>query len=292
MRLFSLSLVFVTMVLASNKVIDREVLPATSSWPHRPVWLKASDETKVIGVSEKEALPLGIPVEFETPLFKGKLLLRLRNVKSDDPKPHKAYFDGRKRVMQTVVQGKFKKPIPMSDVYVGCVFKKPLEQAPPPMFVGMMNAVMKRVAPGVIFELDTAKPRVVALYAGTAETISIDTPGEEPDMTGADLPENLSRKFGSKFKSIKHRKQKLSLPKKAVHYEFDTENVYTFHTYDDKMDYGTYSITLPMYGDYNISKAIGRQPMSLTAVTSKGDTVYSFDLWHESVYDLELSGGI
>lgn len=276
-------------VVASNKVLhqDREVLPATSTWPHRPVWLQAGDDTRVLGHSGRNALPLGVPVEFETDLFKGKMLLRLRHAKSDDPGQHKAYFDGRKRLMQTVVQGKFKKPVSMSDVYVGSVFKKPLEQVPPPFFTRMMNSIMKRVAPGVIFDLDSPKPRVVALYAGTAQSISIDVPGEEPDISGVDLPENLVRTFGSKFKSIHHRKKKLSLPQKASKYQFDTEHVYTFHSYDEKMDYGTYSISLPVYGDYNISKALGPQPMTLSAVTGSGDTVYSFDLWHESVYELQ-----
>jgi hypothetical protein len=78
--------------------------------------LKASGETEVFGVAEDQALPLGVPFEFETPLFKGSMLVRLCNAKTDDPKKHDAYFRGTNRVMQTVVQGRFKKVVNMADV--------------------------------------------------------------------------------------------------------------------------------------------------------------------------------
>jgi len=67
-------------------------------------------------------------------IIKGKILLRFRNAKSDDPTSHSKYFNNggssNKRLMQTVIQGRFKKPMKMSDVYVGSTFPQPLAGAP------------------------------------------------------------------------------------------------------------------------------------------------------------------
>jgi hypothetical protein len=273
------------MVSASaNAVADVEdAIPGVKHWPHRPIYLKASGETKVFGIPEDEALPLGVPFEFETPLFKGSMLVRLRNAKSDDPEKHDAYFQGRNRVMQTVVQGRFKKAVNMADVFVGSIFREPMHLVPPPFFMSLLQ----RVFPETILDLASKTPKVVTLYAGNAQTISVDAPGDEPDIAAVDLLENVTRSFGDKFKSIKERKRKLSSPHKASKYRFDPENVYTLQIYDETIDYGTYNVRLPFYGNFPLSKVLGPQPMSLSAVTTTGDLLYDFDVWHESVHLLK-----
>jgi len=261
-------------------------IPRVEDWPHRPVFLKASEDTQVLGLKEGEALPLGVPFEFETPLFKGQMLVRLRNATSDGTESHDAYFKGRKRLMQTVVQGRFKKPVSMDEVYVGSVFKEPILLVPSPSFMRIMQSVLRRTAPGVVLDLASEQPKVVTLYAGTAQTFSIDKPGAEPDIMATDLPENANL-IGKVFKSIKHRKKYLSSPKKAAKYTFDTDHIYTLHHFDHAMDYAEYKMKLPMY-DYDLSKAIGPQPMSLSAVTTTGETMFHFDVWHESVYKMRF----
>jgi Protein of unknown function (DUF1769) len=202
----------------TTNVNKGDEIPSAKDWPHRPVYLKTGAATTVIGIPDDEALPLGVPIEFATELFEGKLLVRLRNVKTDDPASHDAYFEDRRRVMQTVVQGRFKKPVNMADVFVGSIFKHPVKLVPPPFFMRLLNAIVRRVAPGAILDFASLKPKVVALYAGTAQTINIAVPGKEPDIAGADLPEDVSRKFGDTFKSVKQRKRMLSVPHKAAKY--------------------------------------------------------------------------
>jgi hypothetical protein len=53
------------------------------------------------------------------------------------------------------------------------------------------------------------------------------------------------------------------------------------------MDYGTYNMRLPFYGNYPLSKTLGPQPMTLSAMTTTGDLLYDFDVWHESVHRLK-----
>jgi len=272
-----------------SKARDQCCNPNVDNWQHRPIFLSASNDTQVHGIPEGEALPLGVPFEFETPLFKGQMLVRLRNAKSDDSQTHQAYFNGRKRLMQFVIQGRFKKKINMADLYVGSVFREPMKLVPPPSLLKIMQAVIRRTAPGAILDLASQKPKVATLYASSVQSMSIDRPGEVPDITAVEIHENVGNKFGKVFKSIKHRKHFLSTPKTAAKFDFDTEHIYTLHTYDHAIDYGTYTMHIPMYGEFDVSQAIGAQPLSLSATTTSGETLFHFDVWHESVYRMRYS---
>ena len=277
---------FLLHLLCSTMVL-KSVFGSTSTKHVRdtsiPFRVQAGDQTEILGLEKNQPLPLGVPVEFETPLFKGSILMRFRNAKSEDPHSHQEYFRGRKRLMQTVVQGYFKKPVKMSEVYVGSVFQKPFPKGPPPSWVKIMDAVIRRIAPGLILDLASNQPKVIALYAGTAQTMSINKAGSEPNIMAPDLPEDVTSHFGDKFKSPDKRKKTLSIPDKAAQYVFDTEHVYTFHNYDDAVDYSKGTIRLPIYGDYDIKPAIGAQPMPLCAVTSDGEVLYSFNIMHDGI---------
>eukprot|EP00578_Thalassiosira_sp_NH16_P001432 CAMPEP_0181138582 /NCGR_PEP_ID=MMETSP1071-20121207/34324_1 /TAXON_ID=35127 /ORGANISM="Thalassiosira sp., Strain NH16" /LENGTH=242 /DNA_ID=CAMNT_0023225429 /DNA_START=137 /DNA_END=866 /DNA_ORIENTATION=+ len=146
----------------------------------------------------------------------------------------------------------------------------------------IMDAVIRRVAPGLILDLSSDDPKVICLLAGSAQSMSIDTPGEEPDITKAEIEENVASRLGDDVGTKVARRQVLGDPVEASRYEFGTESVYTFHSYDDAMDYGRGTMHIPMYGEYDIKPSIGRQPLSLTAVTKSGDILYDFRIWHES----------
>ena len=73
---------------------------------------------------------------------------------------------------------------------------------------------------------------VVALLAGAAQTMSIDTLGDEPNVTLPKIEENVAAHFllgNGKALSISKRRKLLGCHKRAAAYEFDTEKVYTFH---------------------------------------------------------------
>lgn len=310
---------------------EHPLVPPTlpiGQWPHQSILLQVGANTHVLhptttssvsssassvatAEQQQESLPIGIPIEFETALFRGQFLVRLRNNTSDDPKSHDDYFRDRKRILQTVVQGQFKKNTAMSDLYVGTVFRQPMKYAPPPFFMRMLRGLFQRIAPGAILDFASNKPRIISLYAGSAKAISIDVPGQEPDIRSSDLTESITnldkvqqqqessgtgrRKSRKNRKntsimntdpsewSIADRQRILSNPDTASNYIFDTEHVYTMEIYDDAMDYGRYEIRLPIYGNFNFSEAIGVQPMTFTAVTKQNEIMYDFALWHESI---------
>lgn len=252
-------------------------IPDVTDWPHRPVFLQASNATTVTGGMPPS---LGIPFEVDSPFFRGKILIRLRNAKSDDESSHNEYFQSHtKRLMQTVVQGRFKRPMRFDQVYIGSVFEEPIPLAPPRSIM----KVLKRLLPGgVILDLHSDTPKVLTLYAGTAQTMREDVSGAEPDIRNVSFLENIGESLGQQFRSISHRQRHMM--KRASKFTFRTDRVYTFHTHDDTMDYGTYEMKLPVYGKYKLGGAIGAQPMSLAAVTDRGETIFRINVWHESIY--------
>ena len=263
----------------SNFTASRFPVLKPEQWHHN-MFVQAGTKMKVIGIGSNQPVPLGVPFAIESSLFKGIILLRFRNVKSDHPESHSPYFQGHKRFMQTVMQWQFKRPTKMSDVYVGSIFTQPLTGAPPPGMNKIMNEIISRIAPGLIMDLSSKEPKVIALLAGTAQTMSIDAPGNEPNIMLSEIEENVASTLGMSVATRSKRRKHLGHPQKAASYEFNTESVYTFHTYDDSMDYGRGTMYIPMYGEVDIKPRIGPQPLTLTAVTQSGEILYDLRVWH------------
>ena len=253
------------------------------SWPHYPICLQASGGTKCKGYTKDSPLPIGEPFDFESSLFKGKILVRLRNGKSDNMEKSNSYFShDRKRILQIVVQGRFKEVLKMSDVYFGDIYKEPLSTMPHPSIVSLVKKLFKVLVPGVMVDLSSKTPKILVLYAGCTKSLSINFPGSEPSMSEVDTPEDTA--LLGKFSSSKNRKKVLANPRKASKFEFDPKYVYTFHHYDDVKDLVNYELNFPVIGKIDVKKILKTQPMTLNSATGDGRSVFSFDIWHESVW--------
>ena len=261
-------------------------LPKTnpSTWPHNPVFVRAGSSMEAVGIANDQPLPLGVPFEVDSSLFKGKVLLRFRNTKSDHPTSHTKYFANRKRLMQTVVQGQFKRNISMADVYTGSLFAHPWAASPPPTMAKIMTSIISKVAPGLIMDMTSQSPKILALLAGASQAMRIDDPGNEPDMMDPYIQENVLPTLGKGVSTVSKRRKILGNPKKAAAFEFTPDKVYTFENFDDAMDYGNGTMKIPYYGDVDIKQSVGKQPLSLTAVTKDGEIVYDVRVWHQSHY--------
>ncbi|KAL7524131.1 hypothetical protein ACHAWF_000822, partial [Thalassiosira exigua] len=203
-------------------------------WPHKPGFVQLGCSTEITGLADNlPHVPLGIP------------------------------FEDRKHRGQIVIQGRFKRSLKISEVYFGSGFYKPLARTPSPSEVKVMGAVIQHIAPGVILDLLSSIPKALVLLAGAAQTMSIDTPGNEPDITAPVIEENIATES--------KRKRHLGNPKKADMYELDPEHIYNFHVYDNLVDFGRATLQIPVYGEYDMKPTIGRQSQILTAVTKSGE---------------------
>ena len=193
------------------------------------------------------ACPLGVPFLFSSDLFEGKCLIRLKGSKSDDQNGDDEYFRGRKRIFQSVVQGRFKEEIPVSEVTTGHEFTRPLKNLPHPFILRTATAFIGKVSPGANIVVHTEQPFVEATLGGTSQVVRGDEPGNEPNIMCRDIIEDCSV-FGGVFAkgdvSTSRRKRIFSNPAKCKGYKFDTETVYTFEFYQNLFDAQSYSLDL------------------------------------------------
>ena len=283
-------------------------LPAPETWPHRPLFLCADNDVLKVAKEDKgsddacddteqtASLPIGTPFRIENDIFGGKVMVRIRNLHGDD-----AYFEGRKRKVQTVIQGQFKKKISMDKVVAMQKFHKPLRTTRTARFlIRGAEAFLTMLNPGVKIDLLADEPQLVSLLAGYTQVLRADRPGSEPSIDHPSLQEDTSLLFGVSSKSapssvaakktrapISHvtrekRRKLLSHPDSAAEHFFDTDLVYTFEMYEDLTDYVNFETDLGALGKCDIAAALGGQPYSFGAMNEDdGSWIYRFYMYHE-----------
>ncbi len=155
----------------------------------------------------REAKGKCLVVDFESDLFIGTIMLRIKNLrgafenvggaetteKSDvtittgkissssssttkrgDGENNKTgnYFHKRKRTFQAIVRGHFKQPnIPMSECITGQIFNKPAGKLPPRIVVKGAISVISHLAPQLQARLDGDRPRFLSPLVSTAQSV-------------------------------------------------------------------------------------------------------------------------
>ena len=240
-------------------------LPDVEKWPHRPLMVcintpVVSNLAPDFGVGP---IPLGVSFKFSSDLFEGTCLFRLKGSNSDDPKGDEAYFSGRKRIYQSVVQGRFKEELSVCDIMTGHEFAKPLKNLPHPFILKTATNFIGKIALGSNIAVHTAQPFMEATLLGTSQVVRGDEPGNEPDISCRDIEEDCSI-FGGAFTkgnvSPSRRKRIFSNPAKAEKYTVDTETVYTFEFYQNLFDVSTYSLDLG-FAKLGATKVLNGQPI-------------------------------
>lgn len=275
-------------------------LPHLSTWPNQPVLVCANtpvDASLKVHKYGNGPCPIGIPFEFSTDLFEGKCLVRLKDVpNSDAPEDDKIYFAGRRRLFQTLVQGRFKVPLPVSDVLTGHEFVKPLKNLPHPWIINAATNFIKKLAPGAEIQVSGNQPTMLASLAATSQVVRGDEPGNEPDLASSanqDILEDcslLGGKFAKQRVSSLGRKLHLASPQRASKYTFDTETVYTFDFYQSLLDVKTYSLDLGL-ANIGMSSILNGQPIQSLCKTTGGKYLWSFQFWHESLLQVSNNYG-
>lgn len=263
-----------------------------SSWPHRPVMVCVNTPVSpslTVPTYGQGPCPIGNPFHFSSELFEGQCLIRLRGISnSDNPVGDDAYFAGRRRLFQTIVQGRFKQPIPVSDVLTGHEFAKPLEHLPHHWILKAATNLIGKLAPGADIQVVGNQPTMLASLAATSQIVRGDEEGNEPDIASTSDDEiqedcsSLGGKFTTGKVSATGRKLHLANPERASKYTFDTETVYTFDFYQSLLDVTTYSLNM---GVANIGMApiLNGQPIQCLCKTTDGRYLWSFQIWHESL---------
>jgi len=271
-------------------------LPPPESWPYRPLFAKPDShlcggKLDVHGCNGNDGCPLGKVVDFESELFQGKILIRIRDLESsEDVANNKGYFEGRKRYNQFVIQGKFKEETCMRNVVFGGEYKKPFKLTPPVWFEKIMLMVFRKINPTLKMKMTGDKPYVLGMLVGGFQTVRADIPGQEPDIRSFHLEENNSAFGSGKMGEVKdfpmdsksRRKFFGKVNKKTNEMMFKTDTVYTFEAFDDFINYKDYE--LKVAGRSVDMIRVMETPFFVMAKdVEKDKCLWCFELWHEKL---------
>ena len=236
----------------------------------------------------------------------------------------KSYFDGKKRKFQAIVKGRFKSSLPMSQCVTGQSFDRPAGKLPARWIVTSFVKFVSTLAPQLEATLDGDRPRFLTPLVATAHTVmqgELDSPEnqnyldyhpedleshvEEPSSKDTsslmiDAERDLSKSVADTTDSgisgrMKVRKkvynaiaaQQSPLPK------FDLKKQYTFEFYQHLLDFGPDELAVDMcrpIGKIGLANPTDGQPLKFMSAhrdpeTDKLDTLWSFDIWHKSLYE-------
>lgn len=266
------------------------------SWPQRPLYLNAPTYA---GCEVHEPIPFNseLPIEFETSAFVGKCVLRFRGLPPPSSGPQRddarerleAYFGRRKRRFQVVVQGRFKREYRADRLITGHEFFKPVVNLPAKYVVKTVLKLLRAMNPSINFNLFGARAHAYVSLGASAQTLRVDVPGQEPDITTAQTFEENTDLFGGAFEkkhiAPKKRRKLFASVKSAARYFFRPGPVYTFDFYQHVFDPKDYALVFGVDTlRVELARHLSHQPAQIMArALDTGDYLWCFALWHEKI---------
>ena len=245
-----------------------------------------------------EELGESLVTEFESELFEGTLLLRMRATEGTTPKPYNddiGYFHGMNRRYQAVVRGRFKKSIPLTQCLTGFVLDRPCGKLPAKWVLKGSLKVLSFFAPQLKANFDGPHPSSLTPLGSTPQVLSLHRPDEGRDIEMMqEEPTNhentiMGEASGatSTLQRARYRKKnfdKLFTQKSPVPMT-DTTKVYTFEFLQHLFNFNDFSVELgSMFGSIKLKDVLDGQPLQIMAMC--GDQrLWSFDVWHEVLVD-------
>ena len=270
---------------------DERSLPHADKWKHRPILICANKPAIPDLITAGDgSLPLGVPFKFSSALFEGSCLIRVKGSKSDAPDDDAKYFSDRKRIFQSIVQGRFKEEVKVSDVMTGHEFARPLKNLPHPIILKTATNLLGRISPGMDIAVHIDQPHIKATLMETTQIFRGDQPGNEPDIACHRIQEDSSV-FGGVFAkenfTPSRRKRIFSNSDNCQDYTFDTETVYTFEFYQNAFDCQSYSLDLG-FMKIGCSKVFDGQPIQALGKMRDGRYLWVSILLKKNSCDIVL----
>lgn len=271
-----------------------------------------------------EAPGQSLVVDFESDIFIGTLLLRIKNSRGTTPKPYddsSGYFTGMNRRYQTVVRGMFKKDgVAMTDCVTGQVLNRKCGKLPPKMILRGAVKIISYFAPQLKVKLDAEKPYCISPLGSTPQVMklkrengfnaeyqadqSIEENQEEPEDMSSSLLSLMGCQQSSAPTSVARAKaRKKAFDKLYAENDkslvFDRSTEYSFEFLQHLIDFDDFGVDLGnMVGKVLLKELLDGQPLKFMAARRKNSTftngksesldleyIWSFDIFHEAVYE-------
>ena len=245
-----------------------------------------------------EATGETLVADFESDLFRGSIMLRLRHVEGTTKKPSddtKGFFAGVPFRYESVIRGNFKTELPFTEMMTGTKLARPCGKLPPKWVMWTALKVVGFFAPQMKAQLDADKPYVLTPLGSGPRVVEVDKTAPtdflgderlEPttssrSLTGKayDIKDNLERARARK----KHFDKLYIAKDKSSRLWTDPSKTYTFQFLQHLFDYQKFSIDLgSMHMD--CKDMLGGQPMQLMAAHG-GKLLWAFEIWNECLIE-------
>jgi hypothetical protein len=241
--------------------------------------------------------------DFETALFRGTLLLRLRHAEGTTQTPSddsQGYFAGKPFRYQAIVRGRFTSELPYTHLVTGTRLDRPCGKLPPKWVLWTALKVVGFFAPQLKTKLDgVSHPYSLSPLGSAPRTVVVDSDVTHDGLLGDDrveptTPENsltgVAYPISNPLERARARKRHFDqwfLAKRADKCRTDPSKVYTMEFLQHLFDYQKFSIDLGNNFHANIQDILDGQPLQLMAAHTKGKDnplpLWSFEIWNESL---------
>ena len=263
-------------------------LPPVDRWRTRPFMLRVNCGERV-GEMELFNEPTSVfPVETE--YFVGKVYFRLRGL----PGEPTSYFNGKNRWTSTVVQGRVKKPIPMSECATGYEFGAPFTHVPSRLLIRAALSFVRSIAPTMSVDLLGERPNFLNPLFQTIQRLHVALPGSEPPITEVfeEKTSLLGGVFANKTVGWKERKKFFASRSHGAKFVLDPAHVYTMEFYEDKLIPATFELAI-LGMKFPLSRYLGGgsprpQPLQILGKVGfephNGQYLFNVEMWHEALF--------
>lgn len=282
---------------------DGHPLPDPMTWVRRPIYIRfvnptVTMERRILRLvrkflahapftrDDRLAFPTGQLLvndddaiyPFETELFQGQLLIRVCNggALGMAALGHR-YFRGRKRLLQTVVQGTFKRRLAFNEVLTGQVWRSHWHHLPPSWILRMFGRIISGVLPAVVTNFGGPEPYLLIPLITACQTVHICDPRQRspPKLTDVELTEDV-RLLGAPFLAPRSggrmdpasRRQFFSRPENLLGRFFEPGLVYTMEAYQHLFNVTDYRLHLPLF-TLDITRYLNRQPVEINVFVER-----------------------
>ncbi|EFJ48428.1 hypothetical protein VOLCADRAFT_91115 [Volvox carteri f. nagariensis] len=172
-----------------------------------------------------------------------------------------------------VARGRFKRPVSADRLLIGCHYRRPLRLGGSIALAAVLSWVSRLLARGggaggVELVLTGNDPRVRAPLAAAAHVMHVSRLGEQPPPLAAcedtrlmGLP--LMNPVGGQPWSAVQRRQYFRRTAHRAAHVFDTEHVWTFHTWDQALGYGDCRLHTGLGTSVDLVPYLGDLPLQL-----------------------------
>lgn len=250
--------------------------------------------------NEKEGESL--MVDFETPLFEGTLLCRLRDThgttRDTDADDETGFFAGKQIRYQAVLQGRFRQPVSFAHLVTGTRLERSCGKLPPKWLTWTALKVIHFFAPQLQAQLEkTDHPYVLSPLGSAPRVLMVD---DQPSRLTEDRtePNTAAQSILGRDNHVEDPLERARARRRQMDQWYQdeekgktspmpvaqTDKVYTFEFLQHLFDYQKFVFDIGKHG-IAAQDLLDGQPLQLMAEAHDQAKLWSFQIWHTSLWD-------